>query len=214
MEKEQAEELLVKKIGEETKKNDEEMAKKAKFKIQLWFKSDRHLTGVVAYTLSFWESGKRLHGGGDEMMFICRRHEGAPLVAPFDVARSPAKNMTSRGCGKLIPGELAQLGDVIVCPHCGTRHRTDQIGDSVFYRTTMDKAADVLASWWRKLDCDADIYVKYSPKDPRTLLMASATDIATARRMKGLTVYPLARIIKDTLAGATVESRFKALLTA
>ena len=56
---------------------------KAKHKIQIWFKSDRSLTKPIAFSLSAWQSGLRLHGGGDEMMFICRRHEKARHVAPF-----------------------------------------------------------------------------------------------------------------------------------
>lgn len=190
----------------------ESAAKKAGHKIQLWFKSDRTAHGLVAYSLSFWESGKRLHGGGDEMMFVCRRHAGAPRVAPFEVS-SPKTRATSRGCDGLIPGGLA-VGDRIICPHCQTAHRTDQIGDSIFYRTTMTKAADVLAGWWRKLGCDADIYVKYAPTDPRVILMGRAVGLEKARKLKGLTIYPLERIIKDTAVGSTVESRFKALLTA
>jgi hypothetical protein len=200
------------KLEDEAEKQKEKLAKKAGHKIQLWFKSDRKLHGDVAFSLSFWESGKRMHGGGDEMMFVCRRHVQAPKVQPFEVV-SPKTKAGPRGCDGLIPGGLVQAGRVI-CPHCQTHHHTEQIGDSIFYRTTMSKAADILAYWWRKLNCDADIYVKYTPADPRVILMGRAVGLEKARRLKGLTVYPLERIIKDTAAGSTVESRFKALLTA
>lgn len=198
-------------IEEESRKTAEEMAKKAKYKIQIWFRSTRSMHKPVAYSLSFWESGKRLHGGGDEMMFICRRHNHAPKLKPFDVAM--AKKTTVRGCDGLIPGGLADTG-VIVCPHCHVKHKPDQIGDSIFYRTSIDQASVVLANWWRKLDGNADLYAKYSPEDPRSILMARNYDYRTAREKKGLTIYPLQNILKDTLSGATIESRFKAFITA
>lgn len=210
---EEVQNLVVKKIEEAAAEQAEIQKKKANHKIQIWFVTDRKLHGTCSYSISFWESGKRLHGGGDEMMFLCRRHEGAPKLAPMEVV-SPKANVGPRGCGKLIPGGLAELSGFVVCPHCQTKHRTDQIGDSVFYKTSIKDAAKVLADWWRKLDCDADVYVKYAPSDPRTMLMAQTMGFKKARELKGLTIYPLAHIIQDTLTGATVESRFEALLTA
>jgi len=192
----------------------EELKKKATYKIQLWFQSQRSMYGNLnAFSLSFWESGMRLHGGGDEMMFVCRRHADAHKLKPFDVV-GPDSIAGIRGCDGLIPGGLAQLNNWVVCPHCQTKHRTEDIGDSIFYRTSMQRAADILAKWWRKLGCNADIYVKYCPTDPRVILQSKTMTPRKARELKGLTIYPLERIITDTVHGATVESRFKALLTA
>lgn len=202
---------LNQKLQKEAEKSAEEMAKRADFKIQIWFRSDRSMHKPVAYSLSFWESGKRLHGGGDEMMFICRRHSHAPKLKPFDVAMAKTKSV--RGCDGLIPGGLADSG-VIVCPHCHAKHKPDQIGDSIFYRTSIDQAADVLAKWWRKLGGRADLYAKYNPTDPRSIMMAQNYDYRTAREKKGLTIYPLQNILKDTLNGATLESRIKSFITA
>jgi hypothetical protein len=207
---------ILRKIEEENKRQAVEMAKRADYKIQLWFKSDRKRDSA-AYTLSFWESGKRLHGGGDEMMFICRRHHDAPKVTaksrPFDVVTPKHIEVGPLGCGMLIPGGLVQAGFVI-CPHCQTQHQTELIGDSIFYRTSMQKAAQILEQWWRKLACNADIYVKYCPVDPRVSLMSKTMTPRRVRELKGLTIYPLKNIIADTAVGSTVESRFKALLTA
>lgn len=202
---------LNERIIEEAEKSAAEMAKRADFKIQIWFRSDRSMHKPIAYSLSFWESGKRLHGGGDEMMFICRRHAHSPKLTPFDVGMARTKSV--RGCDGLIPGGLADSG-VIVCPHCHVKHKPDQIGDSIFYRTTIDQAVDVLAKWWRKTGGRADLYAKYSPTDPRSIMMAQNYDYRTAREKKGLTIYPLQNILKDTLNGASLESRIKAFITA
>lgn len=203
---------ITQKLEQEGEKIKAEMAERASHKIQILFTSDRKAENA-SYTISFWESGKRLHGGGDEMMFICRRRATAKKVRPVEVIGRASKALTERGCDAIIPGHLAEQG-VIVCPECHTRHETDQIGDSVFYRTTMREAARVLAYWWDKLKGDADINVKYSPSDPRVQLMVQTVGVAEARRLRGLTVYPLKRIIKDVSTGASVESRFYSLLTA
>jgi len=199
------------KLEKAAQESAKEMAKRADYKIQIWFRSERSMHKPVAYSLSFWESGKRLHGGGDEMMFICRRHAHAPKLKPFDVAY--AKTPSVRGCDGLIPGGLAESG-VIVCPHCHVKHKPDQVGDSIFYRTSIDQAATVLAGWWRKIGGRADLYAKYNPNDPRSVMMAQNYDYRTAREKKGLTIYPLQNILKDTLNGATLESRIKAFITA
>jgi hypothetical protein len=145
------------------------------------------------------------------MMFICRRHQDAPQLSRFDL--SAATKTGVRGCDGLIPGDIAQNTGIVLCPHCNVSHRLDQIGDSIFYRSSLSQAAENLARWWTKLE-GADIYAKYSPTDPRTVMMRQAYDARTAREKKGLTIYPLANILKDTLAGSTLESRFKAFLTA
>lgn len=206
--------ILLDKIAAENKKNDAEQALKAKYKIQIWFRSDRSTKKPVAFSLSFWESGMRLHGGGDEMMFICRRSEDAPNVKKEDIVRGVGFTHEPgvRGCNMLIPGEWS--GGTIACPHCGTQHKADHIGDSIFFRTSVDNAAKILEHWWRKLDGNADIYAKYTPTDPRTVLMANAHGIKKARERKGLTIYPLKNILQDTAHGASVRGRFKAFITA
>jgi len=206
--------IILDKIVEENKKSAAEQALKAKYKIQIWFRSDRSMRKPIAFSLSFWESGMRLHGGGDEMMFICRRNEGCPDIRKEDLAPGvhykdqPGK----RGCNKLIPGEWS--GGMIICPHCGTKHVAEQVGDSIFFRTSIDNAAKILEHWWRKLDGNADIYAKYTPTDPRTVLMANAHGIKKARERKGLTIYPLKNILTDTANGSSVASRFKAFIMA
>jgi hypothetical protein len=205
--------IAMARLAAEGEKLQKEMAEKADYKIQIWFTSDRKQSGPCSYTVSFWESGKRLHGGGDEMMFVCRRHASAPSVKPFEAVGAKVST-TDKGCDRLIPGELVQPDGRVVCPHCQTIHRSDQIADSIFYRTDMTKASEILANWWRRLNCNADIYVKFCPTDPRVRMMADTLGVKKARQLKGLTIYPLQRIIKDTSAGASVEARFRALLTA
>ena len=201
----------IEKLAEDSAK---EKAKKAKYKIQIWFKSDRSDRASIAFSLSFWESGKRMHGGGDEMMFVCRRHADAPAPPKHVLAAARMVNSSPNGCGAIIPGDLVQPGGHVVCPNCQMLHAAHDIADAIFYRLPVSKAATVLADWWRKLESNADIYAKYRPSDPRVAQMAKNYDPITARMKKGLTIYPLERILIDTLHGATVESRMKAFILA
>jgi len=201
-------------LEEAEKKSAEIMRAKATYKIQIWFRHNRRLFGDNQFTLSFWESGKRLHGGGDEKMFVCRRLRSAPKPNRRDAIGLMNKgDVKERGCDHLIPGALVSMG-LVVCPHCGMRHDSAYLVDSVLYEMDMTKASEILEMWWRRLDGDADVYVKFAPDDPRTLVMADEMGFRKARRRKGLTIYPLAHIIKDISNGASVQSRFRSLLTA
>lgn len=202
---------LAARIEQENEKTAKEMAERAKYKMQIWFRSERSLRKPLAFSLSFWESGKRLHGGGDEMLYICRRRTDAPKI---DLSDRLTNWNGKVGCDAIIPGEIAEDTGVIVCPHCYMRHKLEDLGDAIFYQMSVDQAAEKLSWWWRKIGGNADLYAKFCPTDPRTVMMARHYDAKTAREKKGLTIYPLANIVKDTLAGASLESRIKAFITA
>lgn len=203
-------------IKAEKAKHLNEQKLKGKYKIQVWFKSDRSNKKPMAFSVSAWQSGKRLHGGGDEMMFICRRHADAPLIKSKDLKFRTADHKvepTPRGCNLFIPGDM-NINDIISCPHCGAQHHAEHIGDSVYYRLDADNAAKVLVDWYHRLEDCADIYAKYSPTDPRTIMMANNYDPFTARSKKGLTIYPWKNILQDVSNGSTLHSRFKAFILA
>lgn len=202
-------------VAQENAKAAAERKLKADYKIQIWFRANRTLWGLNDYTLSFWESGKRLHGGGDELMRVCKRHAGAPKPRHIETLAMPKKDAAEKGgCGLLIPGGSIVRG-LVQCPHCQLMHDPEHITTGIYYRTTMTDAADILATWWRKLDGRASLYAKYSPVDPRYLAMASEHSFNMAQEKKGLTVYTLERILQDTtVTGRTLESAFKAFVTA
>ena len=190
---------------------------RARWKIQIWIKSGRSNAKPLAFSLSFWESGKRLHGGGDESAFICRRNHGAPKPAkpPFlALGRTSFANEASPdGCGGIILGE-ACVGGFAVCPHCGVRWDTEHIADSIYYYLPVEVAATVISTWFRTLGSDCDLYLKYRDDDIRVKMMAQTYGLAEATRHKGLMIYSLARLVQDMSAGATLESRVKAVLLA
>lgn len=201
-------------LDAEKEKLAEEVAQRGKYKIQVWFKTLRSTWKPMAFTISIWESGKRLHGGGDEMMFFCKRQPDAPKLKarPFALVSGKTPE-NAEGCQGLIPGDLIS-GTSVICPHCGLHWDTTHIGDAVYYFATAQKAAEVLEFWWLKLGCNADLYLKHSATDPRTIMMSKAYSAKTARERKGLVIYPLRNIIKDSAAGASVQLLFKNVITA
>lgn len=208
--------LVQKRVREENKAAKEELEKRGKWKLQIWIKSERSIRKPLAFSLSVWESGKRLHGGGDESAFFCRRKPSAPkpkrLFGTAHRRRMP-REATADGCGAVIPGDSI-LGGAAVCPGCGLSWETEHIADSIFYRVPVERAAEIIAGWYRKVGQDADLYVKYRDQDIRTRMMAQRYGVRKARELKGLVIYPLWHIIRDTSSGRTVESAFKALLLA
>lgn len=191
---------------------------KAKWKIQVWIKSDRSVHTPLTFTISIWESGKRLHGGGDESAFFCRRNPRAPRPTPppfgaLGRAGGFKREADAEGCGGIISGDLIARG-AATCPHCGLRWDTEHIADSVFYRTPVERAADIIAKWFHELGDDCDVFVKFRSEDIRVKMMAQEYGLHIASQLKGLVIYPLSHIQLDIANGSTLESRLKALLLA
>ena len=189
----------------------------AKFKIQILFGPNRTTEGPNALAIQVWESGKRLHGGGDLQCYFCSE------VDTFDPKTGKMAHRGTAGCGGIIPGSMAgtaiikgqggmakQL--VATCPSCGGYMLCERLTTELLHKVTTQNLATILADLWRKTGGDADIYVKYSPGDIRYDAMASAHGLDRARELRGLHIYTLNAIIRDTSAGAELSERFKSFL--
>jgi hypothetical protein len=168
---------------------------RAKYKIELFFgsqyKTNQHYPGAV----SLWLSGSKLHGGGDEKIYLCPKCGG--FILP-----------SAQGYGHL------------VCSKCGQVAKgKDAIGEILLRLTTQHWAA-VIYSWFRKMEFNADIYVKRPRMDLRTAAtleqarQMGGEKLMAARAKREVFIYPLYNIIKDTAGGADLPTRFKALLSA
>jgi hypothetical protein len=80
-------------------------------------------------------------------------------------------------------------------------------------RVTMTNLAAELVALFHQLGSSADIYLKYSKTDVRYIALERAKGPEVARRLKGLAIYPLKNILKDTSNGADLGKRFFAFLT-
>ena len=207
---------------EDLKKAQAEEADRAKYKIEVMFHRSRsslsHKPSPVMLTI--WESGRRLHGGGDEKMYwcgyedcgkpihsddfgymhvVCRHCQRELFLGPdgrdLHVKNLRAENRNSSGIEKLpvIVGEkLANLSP--------------------------PKLADLLVKTWYQLEGLADVYFKYSPYEIRYDKVHETTkdmdNLERARIQRKPGIYTLARIRTDIAAGSDLKGRFLAMIVA
>jgi hypothetical protein len=168
--------------------------KRAKYKIEVTFSSHYRANQHYPGALSFWLSGSKLHGGGDEKIYLCPTCQ--VLILPH-----------AQGYGHL------------VCAKCGVTWKGEQVKGEVFHRSTTQAWVHHLYFWFRALDFDADLYIKRPKVDIRV-----AADLEQARQRGGevlqkarrreVVIYPLYHLIKDTAAGASIPDRIHAFLRA
>lgn len=176
-------------------------AQKAKYKIELFLGKARMNTRPTPGIMSFWESGSKLHGGGDAKIYFC-----------------PGKMRGKNECTAPIPDEANGSG-YLFCVACGTRWEgADVIGEHQG-NLPMKKWAEVILVYFRRLEHNCDIYLKYAPDDIRTHALQetgikSSVGLYKARAARAKAIYPLSHIIKDTSGGADLLGRFHAFLVA
>lgn len=174
--------------------------KKAKYKIELFFGKARSMNNPIPGAISFWESGTKLHGGGDAKIYFC-----------------PGKLLKKNECQGVIPFSFNAYG-FLVCPHCKETWKGNQVVGEVLGRHTMKDWADLLYRYFRRLDHNCDIYLKHAPDDIRSVAAQEQErqrggELLNKARKRALHVYPLQNIVKDTAAGADILGRFYAFLT-
>lgn len=174
----------------------------AKYKIELFFSSRRRGRESYVGALSLWESGSRLHGGGDDKMYLC-----------------PSAKFKLGECQGLIGGAAQGYGH-LVCPKCQRVWKGTQVDGEIFGRWTTQQWATLICKYFIRLDHNADIYVKVPKADIREAAgleqqkQMMGEQLVRARGKRDAYIYPLKNIIKDTSTGADLVGRFRALLSA
>lgn len=209
--------------GEDVAKVIEDDRIKAEFKIEIHFGRDRSISALKPSTgmMLIWESGKKYHGGGDEQMFWCGYKDcNKPITSdnfgPFSLVCPTCERecfldvVTKKGViadakkQKTDPEKFAQLPVIY--------------GEKIF-KLSPGKLAALIEKIWRDLACNADLYLKFHPEDIRYDPIhqdgQAGKILGNARSKRGAPViYPLKNILKDTAAGASVQKRFLACITA
>lgn len=175
----------------------------AKYKVEVMFTDNRSLHRPFDGVISVWTNGGAYHGGGDQAVYLCPQ---------------PHRDDTRRYCGS--PIDLAFVADgFALCPVCHQKTPPDELCNAVGYKLTFQNWMRVMVRAFRRLECNADVRIKYFIGDLRT-----ATEIEQngkfggevmrkfGRTRRDVATYPLERIIADTTAGASLESRFRAFL--
>jgi hypothetical protein len=204
---------------------------RASFKIEVHWGKDRTVSGPNTGAILIWESGRRFHGGGDDKMYWC----GYVPSAGFTGADA---------CGLPIRTEFFSQFHV-VCPHCqrecfldpATRQQflatkglargkqetmaaMPMVFGEKMFKATPKRVSEELATVFRQLGSDADVYMKFHPSDIRCRSIegdakkVEAYRKARRERNDGLLIYSYKRLMRDLAAGATLESRFLAMCVA
>ena len=180
----------------------------AKFKLEATFNDERSLYRPFGGIVTWWESGNKLHGGGDSKIYVCDNNGEYP-------------DLEGMGCKGFLPDSCNGL-NFIACPNCGVLWKNEQVVGEIWYKLTIQKWADVLHNWYVRLEMNADIRIKYARSDIRTAaareqerqMGGELLQLARSAERRSSSTYPLANIIKDTAAGADLRGRILAYLQA
>jgi glutaredoxin len=167
----------------------------AKYKIEVTFVAGRTTNGPNRLGIQVWESGKRLHGGGDDLAFFCK----------------DTKKDSDLGCWGVIISDNIK-GGLAFCPHCKRAVNADRLTNMKIGYVTTQSLAKELAKLFRDLGSSADVYVKYHRTDIHYIAMEKAKGPDVAKKLKGMHIYTLKNVVKDTSAGADLTKRFEAFL--
>lgn len=189
---------------------------RAGYKIEITFGPSRSSLKEYPALISLWESGKHFHGGGDSNIywcFDCRVLHPKTATKLVTAVLDKKESREKYGCAHPIVG-ASMGGGVALCPNCQRGINSDHLtGQLPFYGATFELAAFV-ARYFEVLRHNADIYCKYHPTDIRYTAQEKVKGVEEARRLRGLFIYPLARILRDTSAGASLDSRFRSFFNA
>jgi hypothetical protein len=170
---------------------------RAQYKIEIMFGPNRTAQGSNIVCVQIYESGKFFHGGGDDKSYWCK-----------DVRAGRVD-----GCDGIITSQHIK-GGLAICPNCQMALNTDFLTGERFIKRSTKDIAEYVAKLFRQLDHSCDIYCKYNAEDIRYKICVEKVGSEKARWLKGLFIYPLGRIIKDTAAGSSLEARIRAFLSA
>ncbi len=183
---------------------DAEDEYQATFKIEVVFDKRKTNRGAFPGSVVLFRVGSGLAGEGDEVLYPC-----------------PSRDLTGQPCAGIIePTAISAMLGLAICPKCQQKWKRDELKEVTAYYLPPEKWAHVIAREFFRLSCDADISMKIAERDLR---QGSRMELAAqrggealyqARSSRRTITYRLVDIIKDVNAGAEVEKRIRAYITA
>lgn len=191
---------------------------RASHKIQINFGPGRSALKDFKALVTLWESGKFFHGGGDSQMYTCLDHrlfnnDSTTPPSALPIFRTMRKERTDWGCGHPI-SDADIRGPVAMCPGCKNMIPAVYLTGQIPFFGPVTELAELVSIIFHKLKDDADIYCKYDRTDIRYEMQKSRDGVEKAQRLRGLFIFPLARLITDTSLGSSLEGRLKAFFLA
>lgn len=191
---------------------------RATYKLEVQFGKGRVGRGIrsarpFAGVMSGWLSGSKFHGGGDEKIFECADPECGAWILPHQITQ---KTVVRKEGGR----DVEEFMSLSYCGKCAKIWRSEQTTGERLYKLTEQDWAYAILRMFRRLGMDADIYLKYHPVDVRykaAMELArnrGGEEIAQARKNRGLHIYPLRNIIRDSKHGSDLYGRIRAFINA
>jgi hypothetical protein len=180
--------------------------RKGKYKLEVMFGSDYRSGQAYPGAISLWLSGSKLHGGGDEKVYLCPR-----CLKTFKGQIYPTK--------ALIPPSAQGYG-FGVCGQCGTTWEGEKMRGEDLARLTTQGWVEATYRWLRTLEFNADLYLKRPKLDLRVAAsleqarQRGGEQLEQVRRKLEKSIYPLAHLLHDTAGGASFPARIRAFLEA
>jgi len=208
-------------LDQDTKKIMEGAQVRAGFKIEIFFGPKRSVHNDYGALVTVYESGKHFHGGGDSLAYYCLDQKvlpKGPIISRDDSAfpllralLTGKKEVGTIGCGHIIPSDNIVLGRAL-CLHCKKEiYSTELVANAPFFGATAD-LAEFCELLFVHLKHNADIYCKYDRTDIRYQVCETKYGAEKAHYLRGLSIYPLHNILRDTSNGSSLVSRFKSFL--
>lgn len=191
---------------------------RATYKLEVQFGKNRVGRGInaarpFAGVMSAWLSGSKFHGGGDEKIFECADQDCLAWIRPHQITQ---KTVVRKENGR----EIEEFMSLSYCTKCSKVWRSEKTTGERLYKLTEQNWAYAILQMLQRLDMDADIYLKYHPTDIRYVTMLEMArnrggeELAKAKKNRGLHIYPLKNIIKDTKHGSDLYGRIRAFINA
>lgn len=177
----------------------------AKFLLEVIFNEERSVHKPFSGFLMVWANGGFAHGGGDDKIYLC----------PSRVER----NGHMKVCAAPLPPNLIKH-NIGICVSCRQPSEDKKFVGEVFFKLPMQHWVTVLTRYYARLDGDADLRILTMRGDLRDVAekeqqrQQHGEKLEVLRARREAVRYSLKSIIRDTSSGATLESAFKAFLSA
>jgi hypothetical protein len=176
----------------------------AKYKIDLNLGRGFSVRKASHGALSFWESGKKFHGGGDTKLYICA-----------------GKMKGVNECEGFLP-DTSQGYGFGFCPKCKNLWPAAEMAGEVFARLYPQGWATLILRYFVRLEMNADIRIKMLKADRMSSDIRynaeqeqerqRGGEVLAVARSRVTRIYTLSSIIKDTAAGADLQARILAFV--
>jgi hypothetical protein len=170
---------------------------RGKYKIEVLFVAGRTSAGPNKCGIRVYLSGSQLHGGGDELVFLCVGTNEKP------------------GCWKPLPvkGPSEAWSEHTFCPSCKRVLGRGMTSDMVVFNSTTANLAKTVEKYFRSLGSDADVVVKHELTAKPGVREARARGEQSTAWNRDAVIYTLDRIVADTADGGSLAGRLRVFLS-